>query len=487
MKYIRYISLFLVVALLGVAWAGDTCCPVAPVASASAPAPAANTHAGHAHADNSHAGHAHAAPAPTPARGDDDKEEGHGHEGHAHAGHAHAGHAHAGHAHAHAVVGDPMTVKCEHNIRQIECDECRYELGVVKVAATATALLRVEPVQVVGGDVTIELNGELAFDENRVRCITPRFAGRLASLSVRVGDPVRAGEPLIVLESQDLAQAALDLRKRGAEAALAQKRFDREASLFAKKIGSEQDMQEAQSARDLANIECENAQRRLSLFGLDARRIGALTGSHRDPAGRGEMTILSPLSGRVIRRDGNIGDMVPADKELVVLADVTHLWAIAQVHENNMATVLTALGRGGVRGEITVAAFPGRTWEATAFGADAQLNTDTRTLPLRLLVENHDETLRPGMFVKVRLLVGNAGMKPTLPTAAILEDAGETFVFVKGPEDYYFKRSVVVGKANGPRTPVESGLKDGERVVVEGAFLLKSDILREKMGAGCAD
>ncbi len=509
------LTLFLLGA--GITLAGDACCPPRPAARpatstastpASPPRPAGGTvpqagptsAAPHFTCDHDHA----PAPAKAPATPESHQHGPTGRDDHGHPTAApsapapvdpHAGHAHGaddGHGHG-AVDFGPRTLAhlsepaCEHGIKTIACDICRYKLGVVKVTGSAAALIHGEPVAPGQDRQMVNVTGELALDDNRVFCLTPRFAGLLASITLRVGDPVRAGQPLFVLESHELAEAALALLKRRAEADLAAKRHEREKMLHDRQIGSAQDAQEARAALDLARLEVENARRRLALFGLPAGQVAALEKGSPTRLTAGEFVVTSPLAGRVLERAGNVGDRVAGDKEVLKVADLTHLAALVQVHEQDLGAVLAALAAGPLPAEVTVDAFPGRVFEARALQADLQISRETRTLPVRLEVENPDELLRPGMFIRGRLLLGDRRAAVSLPLAALQEDAGQAFVFVRLTDDLYVRRDVRPGPRLGDRVAIEEGLQAGEVVAVEGPFLLKSDVLREKMGAGCAD
>lgn len=412
----------------------------------------------------------------------------------------HAGHNHdKGHeGHGHGNIHDAETDEgppgpdfglnpCEHKIPIIDCDECRYEIGVVKVGSGAISLLSFEHLHSDSSPDAIDLNGELAFDENRVRCITSPLPGRVTSLSLRVGDSVRDGQTLLTLQSSELAQSALEVLKKSSELDLATKKLEREKILRSKKIASEQEKQEAEAAWDLARIELDNARRRLLIFGIPERRLQSLEKKTTDPIFRGELSIQSPITGRVLLRDANVGDMISSDKELLKIVDLTHIQGIGQAHEKQLGPLFEALKKGPVKAEVSVDAFPGRRFDASVVSTALQVSVETRTLPLRLEVENHDETLRPGLFFKARIFLAEAHNLVTVARNAVLEDGGKHFAFIRLRDNYFLRRTVVPGPANGDRIAIVSGLQATDEIVSSGSFLLKSDVLREKMGAGCAD
>lgn len=477
--------------------AGDACCPVSSAAKL-VPAKVGEP----AESRNAHTGHAHAQAAKT--KTEPIAAEHHDHEGesaskedeHDHQGHAHSSQEKNEHKHGHAEearVGDPMPSDdfgqkpCEHKIPIIDCDTCRYEIGVVKVGSEALPLLTFERLQTASAADTIEVTGELGFDENRVRCITAPVAGRVASISLRVGDAVREGQTLLILQSPDLAQATLDLLKKRSELDLAAKKREREARLREKKIASEQEKQEAEAAWELARIEYDNARRKLLLFGLSEKRVDQLSHRANDPAVRGELTINSPMSGRIFFRDVNNGDTIGSDKELLKIADLTHLQGIAQAHEKYLAALLSVLRVRPLSAVVRVDAFPERRFPSTVMAPGPAVSVETRTLPLRLDVENPEELLRPGLFFRARIALSEVQSQSTLSRTAVLTDEGRSFVFVRFRDGLFLKRLVQTGKAEGSRIAVIAGIQPDQDIVSNGAFLLKSDVLREKMGAGCAD
>jgi cobalt-zinc-cadmium efflux system membrane fusion protein len=116
------------------------------------------------------------------------------------------------------------------------------------------------------------------------------------------------------------------------------------------------------------------------------------------------------------------------------------------------------------------------------------LDPATRAGRARIVVANPDGRLRANTFARVRLLLpAPTGTALVLPREAVLDDAGASFVFVRARESYFVRRTVTLGRAHDGWIEVSGALKTGDEVVARGAFLLKSDVLREKMGAGCAD
>ncbi|MBF0410155.1 MAG: efflux RND transporter periplasmic adaptor subunit [Candidatus Riflebacteria bacterium] len=398
------------------------------------------------------------------------------------------------HAHGGDACGDSskplaerMQEPCEHNIPIIKCDKCRFEVGAVKLSSSTQALVKVSTIQTSPAPRAIDIVGELILDENHQLVITSRVTGRLASLTAKIGTNVKENDVVAVIESSELAQTVLDFLKRLSEISFVEKKLARSELLFAKKVGAEQDVQEAQSAKDLAVLEVKNARDRLKIFGLSESDIEQLTKNRNNQLVQGKIILKSAMGGVVIQRDGTIGEIIPGDRKLLTIANICHLTAIGQIHEKQLEEVFSALNKGKIPVEITVDGFPQKSFFGELTSIDTQMREETRTLPVRIEVDNHSSLLRPGMFAKLRLLLEDSQNQTMLPDSAIMENEGSFFVFKQIEPDLFLRQDVIAGRKVGSNRIVQSGITAGDVVAIEGAFLLKSDILREKMGAGCAD
>jgi cobalt-zinc-cadmium efflux system membrane fusion protein len=170
-----------------------------------------------------------------------------------------------------------------------------------------------------------------------------------------------------------------------------------------------------------------------------------------------------------------------------VLADLTTAWVWGGLYERDLANVLTRMAAGIVPVEVTVPAFPGRVFTGQLNYVASTMDETTRTVKVRTVIANGDRLLRPGMFCEVRLLLTSDEDVLAIPKMALLSDEGVDFVFKHMKDDYYLRQNVTKGREFDDAVEILAGLEPGLTIVAEGAFLLKSDVLRSKMGAGCAD
>ncbi len=448
---------------------GESCSHSQNTAAATKPVPVADPHAGHNHSENDGC-KAHEQPAVDP-----------------HAGHDHAGHDHSAHADYSAMPIDELyQPECEHKIKMIDCDECRYELGAVKMTDHLKRMLKTRKLATATEKHEVSFRGEIEYDNQLFRSVSSLVPGVIVAMPVRKGEIVEKGQVLAEIESPELSHTILDLQKLIAELALAEKKLAREQMLNEKKIGALQTVQEAKAARDLLAIEIKCSKERLKLSGLNDSEIKTASAGGNNQLFKGRLKVVSPIRGRVLALHANIGGMVSERQALVDVVDISQLRVVGQIKEADLPAVVRALKKGAINGYISTQAYPGFQFSVQALSTDAGLKTETRMLEVQLAAKNPDELLRPGMFVEGVLQIGEGAPKPALPAAAILEDEGRHFVFIKHRDSMLFRRNVTIDGQQSDTVFIASGIKAGDEVVVEGSFLLKSDVLRGKMGAGCA-
>ncbi len=386
------------------------------------------------------------------------------------------------------------SVQCEHNVPTYQCAECRYEVGVVKVDASmlkqehGDGLVRTQTATKTNVTVVLPATGEVALNENAAVHISPRIAGIIEFVSVDVGARVKAGDTLLTLASVELGKALADYERNRTLSDLTESVLARETKLRDEKVGSEQDMIDARMTFEQHRTDLKASEQMLHVLGLTDEDLAAT----REPAhgaGTGRLPVRAPIAGMIIEKHAVPGEMAEAGKDLMLLADLTTVWVWANIQSRDLAPLLQAEKRGSVAVAITVSAFPNRQFEGVLDYIGATMNEETRTIKMRAMVKNPDLELRPGMFCDVSIAIGNGPAEEVLavPRAALMTDEGKSFIFVHWKDDFFVRRDVRRGRDFLDVVEIIEGLQAAETVVTDGAFLLKSDVLREKMGAGCAD
>ncbi len=352
----------------------------------------------------------------------------------------------------------------EHTDEHAESDKV-----TLSEAAFRTAQIEVQPVSTaaaVGAAEGLEVPGQVELDPRRVALVSSRIAGRLERLSVVEGDRVGAGQSVGALFSPEYLTAQVDLAQA------------------TRRVGTLTGSTDETGARALADA----ARRRLRLLGAsDAEIARAAAGG--EPAST--MSIRSPIGGSVIEAHVLPGAAVEAGAPVFTVADLSVIDVVAEVPERNLPQVRT-----GQRATVSIAAFPDMRFEGRVERLRDALNAETRTLRAVIHVPNGSRRLRPGMFATVRLDVptttamsGGRASSLTIPESAIVTDGERRFVFVETGPRAYERREVRTTPLSPPgsatqRTAmvlVQDGLRAGERVVVRGAFTLKSELAKASL------
>jgi cobalt-zinc-cadmium efflux system membrane fusion protein len=390
-------------------------------------------------------------------------------------------------------IDELFTVKCECKVLQYTCAECRYELGLVKIDPTLirsgdkpSGLFKIEPVAKHVAQTLLPLNGEIALNGAALTHVSPRVPGTIRTIQAVLGKRVEKGDVLFEIESPQLGLAVGAYRKNKALAALALKNLEREKALVEKKISPEADRIEAQMKYDEYRIELESAENALSVMGLNAEAITTLTAD--GLAGKNAcLPIFAPQSGTVIQKHLDPGETIEAGKEVLTIADLSSVWVWMSVYEQDLARLLGEAKKGAPRVRITTLAYPDKMFEGEIDLIGSMVDEGDRTVKVRATLKNADALLRPGMFCAANAVFETPEKVIAVPKGAILSDEGKHFVFRMIRDGFALRTDVEIGRVFADCIEITGGLPEGEKIITEGAFVCKSDVLRAKMGAGCAD
>ena len=396
------------------------------------------------------------------------------------------------------VVGDltveqVLRAKCPHGLT-IECAECRYEVGVVMVdpslmkPAEGAATGLVKSVQVARSKMTTAVNitGDVRMNENSAVHVSPRIPGVVRAVNVDIGAEVATGDVLFTLDSVELGQALSDWEKNLAMAELSNKNYQREKILYEKKVGPESDMIEAQMKSEEYQIALKASEQKLHVLGLTEDDVAKIDPNSHDSLS-GSLAVRAPISGTIIEKHAVVGELVEPGKDMMILADLNSVWVWGGVYERDLGLVLKRRLADGIAVELSVPAYPETLFRGQMNYIGAVMDEATRTIKVRTVIDNKDRLLRPGMFCQGRILITTDEEVLAIPKVALLSDEGVDFVFTHMKDDYYLRTNVKKGRDFAEGVEILKGLAPGQMIVTDGAFILKSDVLKAKMGAGCAE
>jgi cobalt-zinc-cadmium efflux system membrane fusion protein len=334
---------------------------------------------------------------------------------------------------------------------------------------------------------TMRVPARVAFDAERMAHVGSPVRGRVAEVLVRIGDEVELGQARLVVDSPELgeAQSAFlqelsSLAAAGPVVDLARTSFERGRTLHEDGQGlplaevqrREAELRAAEAARATAATAVQAARSRLLLLGMSAEAVERVAESGTLDA---RATVRAPLAGQVIEREVTLGELVnPEREELLVLADTSRLWVLADVPEGRIALV-----RAGASARVLFGSDGDHWCEGKVVLVSPAVDPATRTVRVRIEADERHSELRPGVFAQAEIAVGG-DTAPVLavPQSAVLlvDGAPAVFVAVPGEPGTFARRSVLTGPAAGGFVPVLAGLEPGEEVAVSGAFLLKAEL-----------
>jgi len=316
----------------------------------------------------------------------------------------------------------------------------------------------------------LEVVGRTEFDQNRLAQLSPRGEAVIRAVHADVGDEVTEGQALIELASGAVGEDQARLSAARARAQAAKAALVREESLAKDGISPRKNVEAARSELGAAQAELDSA-----LAALGA--AGAAT-----EGGRGRFVLAAPFAGTVVARDAVVGRTAASGQVLMEVADLTTMWAILEVPESDASLVAP-----GQKVTLHFDAWKGETREAAVGRVAASIDPQTRTVRVRVDLPNPDRRLKAGLFVRAKIHVGGEREALLLPREAVQRADGHAVVFVKENDTVYVPVAVRLGAQVRDLVEVTHGLAAGAEVVTAGAFLLKTEILKESIGAGCCE
>ena len=309
--------------------------------------------------------------------------------------------------------------------------------------------------------------------------VSPRIEGKAVNVTAELGDLVKPGDTLALLDSIELGSKKSAFRRARTTLLVNKANYEREKRLFKQQISSEKDYLDAKGAYQQSLVSYQAAFEALELVGLSHQDIEAIIESKGGHHPLSFFSLTAPQAGTIIARHITPGELItPSDKPFTI-ADLTTVWILLDIYEKDLANV-----QEGANVRITVDSYPGETFRGTVVYLSNLVNPDTRTIEARVEIPNPHGRLRPGMFARASIASSGSMDKKSLvvPQDAIQHITEQPVAFVEEQPGTYEKRIVTLGSVDDPYVEVLAGLKEGERVVTKGSFYLKSVLLEETLG-----
>ncbi len=317
-------------------------------------------------------------------------------------------------------------------------------------------------------DVVLELPGELGSDPDKTARVATPATGSIDRVAFAEGTEVKAHDLLAVVRVPDLAERQSTYSSVAARAGAAATKQKRLEMLHQNGLASTQDLESARG--EAASLEAESgaAAERLRVLGLNPlARPGSL------------IELRAPIAGSVVFRDAVVGQPLAPDHVIATIVDLQRLWFLGRIFEKDLARI-----RLGAAAEVELNAYPSERFNGKIEYVGQQIDPVARTVIARIVLDNRQGLLRLGLFGTARISAGGPDKpEPVLvvPRDALTEISGKSIVFVHHPDDDFELHEVVVGRSSLGKTEVLGGLREGEEIVTEGVFSLKSLVLKSSI------
>jgi len=346
-------------------------------------------------------------------------------------------------------------------------DDAEHEALPRKVKLSAEVLaaahVQVAPAVREALSETLALPGELAADPDKLARLSSPAAGRVEEVRLKEGADVKKGDVLVVLRVPEIGRVRSAYAATEGRAAAARANAERLSDLLAKQLAAEQEALNAKAEADALEVEATSLKEQLVALGAGA-------------AGAFSISLRAPISGTVIARDAVVGQPVSPEQTLGSIAALDELWFLGRVFEKDLGRLSL-----GASAEIRLNAYPNERFDGRVEYVGQQVDPTARAVTARVRLKNRRGLLRIGLFgtAEVALPGADAGVaRLVVPRSAVTDIADKPVVFVREGNGEFEVHEVTLGRAAPGKVEILAGLREGEPVVVDGAFTLKSLVLK---------
>ena len=310
-------------------------------------------------------------------------------------------------------------------------------------------------------------------NQERITHIVPRVPGRVVKVNANLGDAVKPGQTLAVLDSLEVGEAHSAYLQAKTANTLAKADFERAEKLHGEQVIARKDHLRARSEYEKSNAALAAAADKLRMLGVNPA-----------PVANGKAVSTFPLStpfaGTVIEKHAILGELAQPDKQLFTVADLSGLWIEANLFEKDLGRV-----KVGADATVTVAAYPEQVFKGKLTYIAAVMDRETRTVQARVEVANPDARLKPEMFATAAIRTSSGSRGLLLPEEAVVLMQGQPTAFVE-EHGAFEPRVVELGEKLRGQVVIKKGLEAGDKVVTAGTYALKARIMKSQLGQGHA-
>ena len=314
----------------------------------------------------------------------------------------------------------------------------------------------------------VVLTATIRANQDRIAHVAPRVPARIVRVNANLGQAVKKGQQLALLDSIELGEAHSAYRQAQSQFTLAKADFERAQRLKDEDIMPEKDFIRARSEYEKARASLRATEDKLRLLDVthNASEQGAAS----------VFPLNAPFAGTVIEKDAVLGELAQPDKSIFTVADLSTLWIEANLFEKDLGRVQL-----GAAASVAVSAYPNEVFRGRLTYISSTVDKETRTVQARVELPNEEARLKPEMFATVAIDTPATSRALAVPQQAVLLVNGQPTLFVQKGEGFE-ARAVELGDKLGGQVVLQGGVKEGEQVAVQGAYALKARLLKSQIG-----
>lgn len=315
----------------------------------------------------------------------------------------------------------------------------------------------------------IVVTASIQANQDKLAHVAPRVAGKVIKVMANLGDKVKAGQALALIDSIEIGEAQSSYAQAVTEQNLAQTSMERADKLYAEQVIPQKDYLRIQADFEKAKAVLRAAN--------DKRQALGIVGQSGATGANSVYAVSIPFAGTIIEKDAVLGELAQSDKTLFSIADLSTVWIETKLYEKDLGKI-----KLGAPALISTAAYPGETFFGKITYISSMFDKETHTVSARVEVPNSDGRLKLGMFATAAISTNTSTRGLTLPEESVVLIQGQSTVFVQ-KEAGFEPRAVDLGEKLRNDVTVKSGIAAGEKVVVSGAYALKAKMLKSQISA----
>lgn len=319
-----------------------------------------------------------------------------------------------------------------------------------------------------------ELNEEISVtatiqaNQDKLAHVAPRVTGRVTKVMANLGDKVKQGQSLALVDSIEVGEAQSTYAQASSEYALATSGMERAEKLYADQIIPQKDYLRVRADFEKAKAVWRAASEKRQILGI---------GGKQDTAGISVFAVVAPFAGTIIEKKAVIGELAQFDRDIFSVADLSNVWIETNLYEKDVGKV-----KVGALATITIAAYPGETFKGKVTYISSIMDKESRTVKARVEVPNGDGKLKLEMFATAAIGTSGTSKAMLLPEQAVVLIQGQPTAFIQDGNGFE-PRAVELGEKLQGKVILRSGIGIGEKVAISGAYALKAKMLKSQISA----